>query len=83
MFACCLDACVCVCLPVRVFGCVFGGSNALECTLQAVRKRMQAHLCAIKLDPDEKDHAEVAGEQMTCAVVLNGPVDAPPAQRRQ
>ena len=62
--------------------CVFSGSNAFEYTLQAVRKRMQAHLCALKLDPDEKDHAEVAGEKMTCAVVVNGPVDSPPRPKQ-
>ena len=58
--------------------CVFSGSNALECTLQAVRRRMQAHLCALKLDPDE-DHADRAGETSTCAIVVNGPVESPPA----
>ena len=61
---------------------IFSGTNGLEQTLIAVRKHMQTHVCALKLDPDE-DHADGAGETSTCAVVVNGPVDSPPAPNRE
>ena len=55
---------------------VFSGGNGLEETLRAVRKRMQTHLCALKLQPEE--WSEMAGETSTMAVVVNGPVELPP-----
>ena len=67
---------------VRVMAGEFGGTafwagqSGLEELLAATRRRIQANVCAIRLEPDENDdtHAESAGERGTTAFVVNGPI---------